>query len=217
MTVKASFDSGGTRRLTHTMLGKQGSHGVIAHDPTPNHRDALLLAAVAVVAQAETSAVTMAEIASAAGVDVDVASALFESVDELLIEAALRQAATDLKLDGAQSNGAPTVSAFAHHFAARRPFYRAMRIGPVAAALDARMAVLVAPLISVQLRAVLGPHITDDALAEMTVFATAESFRVTNGWIVGGADTDGAEALYVLLEGIVLSSLELARAQRDES
>lgn len=199
------------------MSGEQASNGVVSHDPTLSHRDALLLAAVGVVEKAETSAVTMAEIASVAGVDVDVASALFESVDELLIEAALRRTATDLKLDGAQSNGAPTVSAFAHHFAARRPFYRAMRIGPVAAALDARMAVLVAPLISVQLRAVVGPHITEDALAQMTATATAESFRVTNAWVVDGADTDGAEALYLLFEGIVLSSLELARTRLDES
>ena len=198
------------------MLGNRESHRVISSDPAPSNRDALLLAAVDVVADAKTSAVSMDGIAAAAGVDVDVASALFESVDELLIEAALRQAATDLKLDGARANAAPTVSSFAHHFAARRPFYRAMRIGAVAAALDARMAMLVAPLISAQLRAVVGPHITDETLAEMTAVATAESFRVTNGWIVGGAENEGPEALYVLLEGIVLRSLDAARPRLDD-
>ena len=185
-------------------------------DSSPNH--ALRMAAIAVVERAGTPAVTMAEIAATAEVDLAVASGLYPSLDDLLVEAALAMCAEELRLSSvAQTAGAPTVSAYAHHFASRRDFYRAMRAAPVAQLLDARMAELMAPLIAIQVRTLVGPQLTDDALAAMTVAATEESFRVTNGWIVESSDAEGAESLYVQLEGIVLRSLEEARALRDDS
>ena len=209
------------------MLGKWAKQTVLLRESEPpelSARDALLLASVGVVERAGNPAVTLEEIASAAEVDIDVASALFgsendpHSVDDLLVEAALRMCADDLRLDAiAKSTGAPTVSAYAHHFAARRRFYRAMRHGPVAELLDARMAEVMAPLISVQIRTLVGRKLTDEVLAALTVEVTAESFDVTNRWIAESADAEGAESLYVQLEAIVLRRLEEARQLGEDS
>lgn len=192
------------------MMGKRVDHTVVSHDPDFTPRDALLAAAIGVVERAKTAEVTIAEIAGVAAVGPDVASALFESVDELLIEAALVVCADDLRL-ATIAGSAPTVSAYAHHFAKRRDFYRAMRAGSVAAALDARMARVMAPLISVQIRTLLGDRITDDMLQAMTAEVTKECFDVTTGWIVEGSADDGPEVLYLRLEAIVIRRLEDAR------
>jgi len=181
--------------------------------PTDTVRDAILAAAVGVVERAGTSDVTLGDIADAAGVDAAVASEIFGSVDEILIEAALGLAADDLRLDAiVLASGAPTVSAYAHHFARRRVFYRAMRSGPVTEKLDARMAVMVAPLILVQIRTLVGPHMTDDLIATMAADATVEAFEITNRWMLESSDTDGPETLYVLFEALVIHRLEVARS-----
>jgi hypothetical protein len=191
------------------MLGKHAGLTVPSRDPGFSARDALLGAAVGVVEAAGTPAVTMSEVASAARVEVDEASGLFPSVDDMLVEAALRMCADDLRLDA--TTGAPTVSAYALHFARRRVFYRAMRNGAVAERLDARMARLVAPLITLQIRTLVGAHLTEDAIAQLTADVTAESFEVTNSWIVGTGDAEGAESLYRRLEAIVVRRLDDAR------
>jgi AcrR family transcriptional regulator len=181
--------------------------------PIDSTRDVILAAAIGVVERANTSDVTLDEVAAAAGVDTSVASEIFGSVDDLLIEAALGLAADDLRLDAiVLASGAPTVSAYAHHFAKRRVFYRAMRFGPVTEKLDARMAVMVAPLILVQIRALVGPQITDELVASMAAEATVESFEITNRWMLESADTDGPETLYVLFEALVIHRLEIARS-----
>lgn len=185
-------------------------------DPGSFSRDALLAAAIGVVEAAGSPAVTIDEIASAAGVAADEASALFGSVDDLLVEAALRMCAGDLRLS-AGVVGSPTVSAYAHHFARRRVFYRAMRDGAVAERLDARMAGLVAPLITMQIRTVVGARLNEDAIAQLTLDVTAESFEVTNGWILESGDSAGPESLYVRLEAIVVRRLDDARRLRSES
>ena len=184
-------------------------------DPGSFSRDALLAAAIGVVEAAGSPAVTIDEIASAAGVAADEASALFGSVDDLLVEAALRMCADDLRLS-AGVVGSPTVSAYAHHFARRRVFYRAMRDGAVAELLDARMAGLVAPLITMQIRTVVGARLNEDAIAQLTLDVTAESFEVTNGWILESGDSAGPESLYVRLEAIVVRRLDDARRLRSE-
>ena len=181
-------------------------------------RDALLRAAIGVVERAQTSAVTIAEIASAARVDADEASVLFPSVDDLLVDAALKMCRDDLRLapaaNSAAAEAAPTVSAYAHHFASRRPFYRAMRIGTVAFKLDARMAEVIGPRIAVQIRTLVGSRIDDVQLEALTAEVTAESFDVTNRWIAEGSNDEGPEELYVLFEAIVLRRLEEMRARR---
>ena len=194
------------------MLGERGDHAVLSGDSEARSRDALLRAAIGVVERAQTSAVTFAEIASAAGVDADEASALFPSVDDLLVEATLHMCREDLRL-AAMAEAAPTVSAYAHHFASRRPFYRAMRVSAVAAKLDARMAEVIGPRIAVQIRTLLGSRIDDVRLGAMTAEVTAESFVVTNRWIADSPDGEGAESLYVLFEAIVLRRLEEMRTR----
>lgn len=198
------------------MSGNRGERTVLSREPQSPPGHALRMAAIDAVEEARTSAVDLAEIASAAGVDADVASGIYPTVDDLLVDAALRMCAEELRLAAvAETAGAPTVSAYAHHFARRRTFYRAMRIGSVAQLLDARMSELVAPLIRVQIRTLVGPLLTDEALEALTVEVTAESFEVTNGWIVGSGDDDGPESLYVRLEAIVLRRLEEARQLRE--
>ncbi|GAB3605691.1 hypothetical protein GCM10027413_11000 [Conyzicola nivalis] len=178
---------------------------------TADQRAALAAAAIGVVERAGTSVVTLDEIAAAARVDAGVASALFDSVDELLIEAALRLATADLGLDG---SGAPTVSTFSHHFARRRAFYRAMRVGSIAPRLDARMSAVMGPLIATQIRTLVGGRISDGLLEQLTVDVTLECFEVTNRWILEARDDDGPESLYVRFEAIVLRRLEEVRAAR---
>ncbi|WP_411699709.1 hypothetical protein [Conyzicola sp.] len=180
-----------------------------------DQRAALTAAAIGVVERAGTSAVTLSEIAAAAQVDADAASGLFDSVDDLLIEAALRMAADDLRLDAvARSAGAPSASAYSHHFATRRAFYRAVRVGSVAAKLDARMAEVMAPLIAVQIRTLVGARISEEVLEQLTADVTRECFEVTNRWIVESADDAGPESLYVRFEAIMLHRLEEVRDGR---
>ena len=175
---------------------------------------ALLTAAIAVVERAGSPEVTIEEIAAAAGVEPDAASALFPSVDELLVEAALQMSADDLQL---ATVAVPTVSAQARHYAKRRAFYRAMRLGPVSRLLDARMAQVIAPLISDQIRTLVGAHLTENALAALTGEVTAESFAVTNRWIVESDDSATAESLYVELEAIVVRRFDDVRRLQEGS
>jgi len=189
------------------MYAAQADHEVPERD-SGGLRDALLSAAVAVVERATTSEVSIEEIAAAAGVDAEGASALYPSVDELLIGAALRMCAEELRLADIE---VPTVSAYARHFAGRRAFYRAMRIGPVAQKLDARMAELMAPLIALQIGTLVGARMSDEALRAMTVEVTAEAFEVTNGWIVLSDDDAPVESLYLELEAIVVRRFDTVR------
>jgi len=199
------------------MLGKRADHTVLPRGTGSAARPALIAAAIGVVETAGTPAVTLSDISAAAGVDAVVASGLFASVDDLLVEAALQMCADDLRLAAvAETTGAPTVSAYAHHFARRRVFYRAMRHGAVAETLDARMAELMAPLITVQIRTLVGSRMTEDAIAALAVEVTAESFDVTNQWIVESDEAEGAESLYMRLEAIVLRRLDDARRMRGE-
>jgi hypothetical protein len=194
------------------MSGKRAEETVLSRDPDFSPRDALRWAAIDVVELARTSAVTLAAIAEAAEVDADVASGLYPTVDDLLVDAALQMCARELRLSTVvETDGAPPVSSYAHHFARRRAFYRAMRIGPVAHQLDARMAELVAPLIAAQIRTLVGARMTPRALDAMIAEVTAESFEVTTGWILESGEGDGAESLYVRLEAIVLRRLDEVR------
>jgi hypothetical protein len=185
---------------------------------TADQRAALTSAAIGVVERAGTSVVSFAEIEAAARVGADVASALFDSVDDLLIEASLRMAADDLGLDvgldgtAAESAGPPTISSFSHHFARRRFFYRAMRVGTVAPRLDARMSAVVAPLIATQIRTLVGGRISEEVLDDLTTAVTLECFEVTNRWILDAPNGDGPESLYVRFEAIVLRRLEEVRS-----
>jgi len=95
-------------------------------------------------------------------------------------------------------------------------FYRAMRDGAVAEQLDARMAGLVAPLITLQIRTVVGARLNEEAIAQLTLDVTAESFDVTNGWILESGDSEGPESLYLRLEAIVVRRLDDARRLRSE-
>jgi len=176
------------------------NHDVV-NDHTDLLRTRLLASAIGVVEHAGTSAVSIDEIADAAGVEPSEASALFPSVDDLLVAAALQMSAEDLQL---ATVSVPTVSAQARHYAKRRDFYRAMRIGPVASLLDARMAQVIAPLISAQIRTLVGARMTEESVAAMTGQVTAEAFAVTNRWIIESDDSTTVESLYVQLEAIVV-------------
>jgi len=194
------------------MLDRLVTHDVLDDDCGRQH--ALLDAAIAVVERAGTPDVTIEEIADAAGVEPRAASALFPSVDELLVEAALRMSADDLQL---ATVAVPTVSAQARHYAKRRAFYRAMRLGPVSKLLDARMAQVIAPLISEQIRTLVGARLTENALAALTGEVTAESFAVTNRWIVESDDSATAESLYMELEAIVVRRFDDVRRLQADS
>jgi len=194
------------------MLDRLVTHDVLDDDCGRQH--ALLDAAIAVVERAGTPDVTIEEIADAAGVEPRAASALFPSVDELLVEAALWMSADDLQL---ATVAVPTVSAQARHYAKRRAFYRAMRLGPVSKLLDARMAQVIAPLISEQIRILVGARLTENALAALTGEVTAESFAVTNRWIVESDDSATAESLYMELEAIVVRRFDDVRRLQADS
>jgi len=189
------------------MYATQANHDVPERD-SAGLRDSLLSAAVGVVERAMTSDVSIEEIAAVAGVEPAAASRLYPAVDELLIGAALRMCAEDLRLATIE---VPTVSAYARHFAGRRAFYRAMRIGPVAQKLDARMAELMAPLISLQIGTLVGAHMSDEAIRALTVEVTAEAFEITNGWIVRSDDDAPVEELYLELEAIVVRRFDTVR------
>jgi len=173
---------------------------------------ALIAAGLDRVARTGTSLVTLDEIAADAGIGADVAAELFPSANELLVRGAMARCIEELRVAPAEGPGSvPTASGYARHFARHREFYRAMRIGEVAALLDARMAAAVAPLVAHQIRTVVGSNLTGEQIATMTADVTAESFEVTNRWIVEAPDGATPESLYMRLEDLVLRQLEAVR------
>jgi AcrR family transcriptional regulator len=196
----------GTGEDRTTAYAARQKSAMTAQPETDAAQRSLEAAGLALVERGGTPVVTIAEIAALAGIDPAQAATLIPSTDELLVRAAINRCVDELRV--ASTGAFPPLSAYARHFARHRAFYRAMRIGEVAALLDARMAQLVAPFIEEQIRVVVGTRVSDRVVATMTADVTSQSFEATNGWIVGGPETGTPESLYVRLEAIVLRQLE---------
>ncbi len=150
-------------------------------------RAALMGAAVELVSERDSTAVSVSEIAEAADVSRQVLYQQFGDRDALLLEAALdlvrRELLADLPADERAS-----LLALARHFAAHRRFYRALLTGTSAFAFTEALTGLFLPLNRRHLGQALGDRLGDRELEDLATFLTGGAGAVVNAWVVGGPD-----------------------------
>jgi AcrR family transcriptional regulator len=148
-------------------------------------------AAVTLVAERESSAVPVSDIAGAADVSRQVLYQQFGDRDTLLLEAALdliRRELLGQLVDLVQATGGRDATlAMASHFAEHRRFYRALLTGSCAFALNQALTDVFVPLnrrFITSACARLAPQTVDD----LATFLTGGAAVVVNTWVVDGPE-----------------------------
>ena len=156
-------------------------------------RAALMGAAVELVSERNSTAVSVSEIAEAADVSRQVLYQQFGDRDALLLEAALDLVRRELLADMPDDERA-SLLALARHFAAHRRFYRALLTGTSAFAFTEALAGLFLPLNRRHLGQALGDRLGDREIEDLATFLTGGAGAVVNAWVVGGPDPLDANA-----------------------
>ena len=174
-------------------------------------RSAVLDAAIVVVEREGTPAVTTREIAAAAGVDDATVVDAFASTDELLVEAALDACSRDLSTFEIEASDTPPLSAFAHHYAKRRLFYRALRIGAMAQKIDARMGPFIVSRVESRIRFFFGTRLGEAQITREARRITTEATHITNSWIVDETWDGNPDDLYRALDALLMENVTSIR------
>ncbi|MGK3206212.1 TetR/AcrR family transcriptional regulator [Amycolatopsis sp. MEPSY49] len=156
-------------------------------------RAALMGAAVGLVSERDSTAVSVSEIAEAADVSRQVLYQQFGDRDALLLEAALDLVRRELLADPPGDERAALL-ALAEHFAAHRRFYRALLTGTSAFAFTEALTGLFLPLNRRHLGQALGDRLGDREVEDLATFLTGGAGAVVNAWVVGGPDPLDANA-----------------------
>ncbi|MEV6829943.1 TetR/AcrR family transcriptional regulator [Amycolatopsis sp. NPDC051102] len=155
-------------------------------------RAALMRAAVELVSERDSTAVTVSEIAEAADVSRQVLYQQFGDRDALLLEAALDLVRRELlaELDGLGHPGGEHAAllALGRHFARYRRFYRALLTGASAFALNRALTGLFLPVNRQHLGRALGGHLDAESVEDLATFLTGGAGAVVNAWVVDGPD-----------------------------
>lgn len=155
-------------------------------------RAALMAAAIAVVAERDTTAVPVSVIAEAADVSRQLVYQQFGDRDELLLAAALDLARRELLPALADASEAVTDPArplaMARHFAAHRGFYRAMLTGSCAFALNKALTGLLVPANRRFLRRLCGDRLDPRTLDDLATGLTGAGAALFNTWVVEGEE-----------------------------
>lgn len=161
-------------------------------------RAALMGAAVALVAERGTTAVTVSDIAEAADVSRQLIYQQFGDRDTLLLEAALDLAQRELVQRIPQASAKPSgragVLAVAGHFARHRSFYRAMLTGPCAFGLSRALNGLFGQFNEQLVHRLSDRPLSPELVEDLTGFLTGGSAAVFNAWVIDGPDPLDAEA-----------------------
>ena len=183
-------------------------------------RSALMRAAVSLVAERGTTNITVSDIAETADVSRQLVYQQFGDRDSLLLAAALDLAATELVPRITQ----PTVNerarglAAGEHFARHRPFYRAMLTGPCAFALTKVLSDLLSPFNEHLVRRMSTKPLTEELVADLTVFVTGGWAAILNTWVIEGPDPlDPEELTDRLLRMLPVISAGSTTHEPDES
>ncbi|WP_029116384.1 TetR/AcrR family transcriptional regulator [Mycobacterium sp. URHB0044] len=155
-------------------------------------RESLMRAAIELVSERGTTAVSITDIADAADVSRQVLYLQFGDRDNLLLEAALDLARRELPSGSAVSpdDGTqhPQVLAVAHHFAEHRAFYRAMLTGSCAFALNEALSGVMIPVNREVVRQMYGEHLDARTVDDLATFITGGAGAIVNAWVIGGED-----------------------------
>lgn len=150
-------------------------------------RAALMRAAVELVSEQDSTAVSVSEIAEAADVSRQVLYQQFGDRDALLLEAALDLVRRELLADLPDDERA-SLLALARHFAAHRRFYRALLTGTSAFAFTEALTGLFLPLNRRHLGHALGDRLGAREIEDLATFLTGGAGAVVNAWVIGGPD-----------------------------
>lgn len=170
-------------------------------------RAALMRAAVDLVSERGTTAVSVSDLAEAANVSRQLVYQQFGDRDTLLLAAARDFADRELVQrigffePGAPDSGAPEPGepgdpalAAVRHFAEHRSFYRAMLTGPCGYRLNRELTGLLAPVNRRLARALAGEGADPALVDDLTEFVTGGAGAVFNAWLVEAPDPLDAEA-----------------------
>ena len=154
-------------------------------------------AAITLVSERGTAAVSISDIADAADVSRPVLYQHFGDRDTLLLEAALDLAARDLlpRITGtAPAEPRQRALAVARHFADHRAFYRAMLMSSSGFALNKSLSGLLIPVNRLLVQQLSGPTLDPEGAEDLATFLTGGGAAVINTWVVEGADPLDPEA-----------------------
>ncbi|TMR97119.1 TetR/AcrR family transcriptional regulator [Nonomuraea basaltis] len=154
-------------------------------------RSALMRAAVALVSERGTAAVSVSDLAEAADVSRQVLYQQFGDRDTLLLEAALDL--TRELLPGVSDVSDVSIRrnralAAARHFAEHRVFYRAVLTSSCAFALNKALMDLFLPLNRQVILQVHGRRLDPDLSEDLAMFMTGGAAAFINTWVVEGED-----------------------------
>ncbi|KAA9158090.1 TetR/AcrR family transcriptional regulator [Amycolatopsis acidicola] len=153
-------------------------------------RSALLTAAVSLVSERGTTAVSITELARAAGVSRQLVYLHFGDRDSLLVAAAIELARGELPLERSKPLvGRAGVLAAVRHFDRHRVFYRAMLTGSCAFAMTSALTELLAPVNREIVRKFSGARTSPEALDDLATFVTGGTGALMNAWLLAGAET----------------------------
>ncbi|MEU4341681.1 TetR/AcrR family transcriptional regulator [Nocardia sp. NPDC023852] len=151
-------------------------------------RAALTRAAVALVTERGTAAVSITDIAEAADVSRPVVYQQFGDRDTLLLEAALDLARHELLADRTSGVGRDQALAAARHFAEHRVFYRALLTGSCAFALNKGLSGLLVPVNRQIVRQLYGSRLDEGAVDDLATYLTGGAAAFINTWLVEAED-----------------------------
>jgi AcrR family transcriptional regulator len=177
-------------------------------------RSALMRAAVALVSERATTAVSISDLAEAANVSRQLVYLQFGERDALLLEAALdlagRELLSHLRDAPEAQAGRGRALATARHFADHRRFYRAMLTGSCAFAVNRALSGLLIPLNRQLAERMLGERHDPAAAGDLATFITGGAGAVFNAWVIDGEDpldpeqfTDRLMRMLAVLTGAV--------------
>lgn len=175
-----------------------------ATTPTPTQdrrvrrsRRALMQAAVALVAERGTVAVSISDLAEAADLSRPVLYQQFGDRDTLVLEAALDLARRELLPRIAQTPpgwpGRERALVLAQHFAEHRRFYRAIFTGSPAFALNRALTDLLMPFNRETVQQMSGPTHDPRTVEDLATFLTGGGAAFFNTWVVQAPDPLDAE------------------------
>ncbi|WP_330254391.1 TetR/AcrR family transcriptional regulator [Nocardia sp. NBC_00565] len=151
-------------------------------------RAALIRAAIAVVTERGTAAVSVTDIAEAADVSRPVLYQQFGDRDSLLLEAALDLVRSELLSQRTLVRGRDGTLAVVRHFAVHRVFYRALLTSPSAFALNKGLADLLVPVNRHVVRELYGPRLDENTVDDLATYLTGGAAAFINTWLVEGED-----------------------------
>ncbi|MBP2324893.1 AcrR family transcriptional regulator [Kibdelosporangium banguiense] len=161
-------------------------------------RAALMRAAVELVSERGTAAVTLSDIAGAADVSRRVVYQHFGDRDTLLLEAGLdlarRELLPRLAETPQEATGREQTLATARHFADHRAFYRALLTGSCAFALDRGLISLLLPINRQAIGKLYGDRLSRQVVDDLAVLLTGGAGSFITSWVVEGDDPLDPEA-----------------------